>query len=81
MPQTGREIITDTIKFLPDKIPFPTESLSDKLHRAVTKIVNLLNTQQSPPALPMLHNTKDISKAFTQIQKILQHQLLPKSLH
>ena len=79
MPQTGREIITDTLKFLPEKIPFPTEPIQNKLHRAITKIINILNTTEHPQLLPMLRNKSDIRHAFSHIQKILQQQLPPSN--
>ena len=77
MPQTGREIVTDTVKFLPETIPFPTESFETKLSNAIDKILTLLQSTKNPPILPTLQQTTDITKAFSQVQKILHQQLPP----
>ena len=75
MPQTGREIITDTVKFIPENIPFPNEPIDLKLSRLIGKIIDILNTPKNPPILPTLQQTKDVSNEFAKVQKILQNNL------
>ena len=76
MPHTGCKIITDTVKFLPEKIPFPTESFENKLHRTVDKIIHLLNAKQPHPILPPLAKNT-LTQAFVQVKNILRNQVLP----
>ena len=42
LPCTGREIITDTVKFIPSKVQFPKMTLEQHLKNAVEKIINIL---------------------------------------
>ena len=41
MPETASEIITDTLQFLPHKLPFPKTTVEDHLKLAIDKITNL----------------------------------------
>ena len=77
MPHTGREIITDTVKFLPEKIPFPTESFKNKLRQTVNKIIHLLNSKQPHPILPPLAKNT-LTQAFVQVKNMLRNQVLPQ---
>ena len=70
LPQSGREIVTDTVHFLPKKIVFPTETLSDRLMRAVHKIIHVMDSNRN--ALnPILPHKDAIMKAFVQVKKLL----------
>ena len=75
LPQTGREIITDTLKFIPESIPFPTETIEQKLSRTLDKIILILNSNQQSPVLATVPKTKDVATAFSQVRKILHNQL------
>ena len=45
IPATRVEIISDTIKFIPNLIPIPEKSLQDDLKIALEDITNSLNTK------------------------------------
>ena len=41
IPSTGKEIITDTVRFLPQKLQFPEENFEERLIRSFTKLTNI----------------------------------------
>ena len=73
LPHTGREIIADTVRFLPKKIPFPHETGQDRLVRAVEKIEQILNNV-APSNSPNVPNCESIKKSFAHISKLLKNE-------
>ena len=51
IPETASKVITDTLQFLPHKIPFPTTTIKDHLKLAIENIVTLLSEPQ-PTLVP-----------------------------
>ena len=54
IPKTRSEIISDTIKFIPNHIPIPEPSLEDVLTNTLQDLTNVLNTNAT--TLPALQN-------------------------
>lgn len=63
VPQTGTEIITDTVHFLLKKVTFPTKYLSDRLICTVNKITHMTNMHHHA-LTPMLPNKDAIIQAL-----------------
>ena len=73
LPHTNREIISDTIRFFPKKIPFPHETVQDRLIRAVEKIEKILNNV-APIISPNIPNRESATKSFAHISKLLKKE-------
>ncbi len=72
IPSTGREIITDTLRFIPQKITFPCMSIESTLKNSMDKIITLL--QQTSVAHPIYNQHKfGIVSAFKQVTALLNN--------
>lgn len=73
VPETATEIITDTLKFLPHKIPFPTMSINDHMKVAIDNIVTLLSSKIGTTT-PSAKQNKQLAlrEAFIHISKLLK---------
>ena len=68
MPDTASEIITNTLQFLPHRIPFPRTTVNDHLKHTVDNIVTLLSTKwltATPNKLQQKH--LQVRDAFRQV--------------
>ena len=43
IPSTGKEIITDSLRFIPEKITFPSMCIENSLKRAIEKIIGIIH--------------------------------------
>ena len=64
IPSTGKEIITDTVKFLPEKIPFPCETFQERFLRILNKLTKLIHNSKNEPLNSVFRRSNDIEKAF-----------------
>ena len=90
MPTTAKEVITDTVRFLPKKINFPQLHLDTYLKLAIDKIIHLLDLNLQNNNSLNLSNHFNLRKSFLQIAKLLdpsppppqpiQQRVLPTSL-
>ena len=70
LPRSGREIITNTIKFIPQKIQFPNINIEKKLENLFIKISDILQSNVTQiPIKPMKyqalqHTIKYLAKVF-----------------
>ena len=69
LPRTGREIITDTVKFIPHKIKFPAINFVDKMRTMVNKIVHLLTSHPTQIPLPPCQHAA-VTGTFNHLAKI-----------
>ena len=77
---TKREVVTDTVSFLPHKIPVPSMGLNDYLHQALDDILELL---KNPPSnLPSIAAGCTTKQAVRDIAEILKQTItIPISNH
>ena len=61
-PDTRKEIVTDTIKFVPHTIPIPSVNADDILIKKCSDIKNILQQRDNHPILSIEQSTKDIIK-------------------
>ena len=78
VPSTGKETNTDTLRFLPRKIPFPHVFLQDRLVKAVQKIITILQNIEANK-LPAVPNKFTLEKSFQQVETILTNEKQLKS--
>ena len=71
---TGREIICDTVKFIPKRIEFPQESLHDRLLKSIDKILHLLQENINSPT-NNLPNSPDVHSAFSKLAKLFRNKV------
>ena len=72
IPSTGKEIITDSLRFIPTKIHFPSMSIELALKQATQKIITIL--QQTPVQNSIYLPHKDsIIKAYKQVATTLNN--------
>ena len=72
IPSTGREIITDTLRFIPQKITFPHMSIESTIKTSMDKIITLL--QQTSVSHPIYSPHKSgIVTAFKQVATLLNN--------
>ena len=82
LPRSGREIITNTIKFIPQKIQFPNINIEKKLENLFVKISDILQSNVTQiPIKPMKyqalqHTIKYLAKVFNN-----HHVPVPKIEH
>ena len=71
-PTTAREVIADTVKFIPKKIPFPEIRIETYLQKAIEKIIYLLdnNARTNTTKIP---NQYELLKAFKQVAHVLNN--------
>ena len=75
---TKREIITDTVKYIPHKIPVPATSLNDYLDQAVSDILDIL--QNPPDNLPSIQAGCKTKQAVRDVAIALRQAVaVPKS--
>lgn len=79
MPDTASEIVTDTLKFLSHKLPFPTTTVEDHLKLAVDKIKTLLSSDFLHTTPTQQHKQLQLRDAFIQVAAILNNDLAPKT--
>jgi len=70
VPSSGKEIITDTVRFIPGKVTLPTMSTETHLKRSLDKIINILQSI-NVATIPMLEHKDTILKAFKQVSQVL----------
>ena len=70
IPETGGIRHSDTVKFSPQKISFPSITISDYLHQAATNILTILQDERSN--IPSLMYGDITSNAYIDIAKIIQ---------
>ena len=70
MPETRREIVSDTVTFIPQKIVFPKVTTDDFLRQSASDIITLL-TQAPPSTLPSLQAGDSTRNALLQLATIL----------
>ena len=80
MPDTATEIVTDTLQFLPHRIPFPITTVDEHLKHAVDNIVTLLSTKllTSTPTTQQ-HKQLQVRDAFRQVARVLNNDIPPPS--
>ena len=71
VPTTAKEVVTDTVRFLPKKVPFPELNLNIYLKLAIEKIIKLLETNQYPH---IQSNQYEILKSFKNVAQTLQQK-------
>ena len=64
IPSTGKEIITDTVNFLPTKVPFPQENFQERFVRTMTKLTKLMPPTTRAPLHLVLQQSTDIEQAL-----------------
>ena len=74
VPSTAKEVVTDTVKFIPKKIPFPELNLNMYLQLAIEKIIQLLENDQYGQ---LKTNQFDILNSFKNVATILQRKETP----
>ena len=74
MPDTGNEIISDIVKFIPHKIPLPIPKVTDHMTMAIDTIAKLLseNLQDASPTYKT-HKYLQLQQGFRQISDILKN--------
>ena len=79
LPRSGREIITNTIKFVPHKIQFSIINCEKKLQNIFVKILVILQTNNVQ--LPIAQNKQQVlQQAFNHLAKVLNNHRLPNSI-
>ena len=78
IPSTGKEIITDTVKFLPAKIPFPQESFNARFLRILNKITIMLHPSYQTPLTPILRKNPNVVSAVKAVAEIIKNKVLQK---
>ena len=48
VPKTRSEVISDTVKFIPDYVPIPTASIDDYIKEALEKAITLIQAKHTP---------------------------------
>ena len=75
IPTTRSEIISDTIKFIPEYIPIPTASIDDYIKAALDQVLHLLKEK---PKLNITTNKQQHNGALVKVSEILKtSKLLP----
>ena len=77
IPSTGKEVITDTVKFLLAKVPFPHESFRERFLRIFNKLTKLLHHSSNEPLNSVLRRSYDIEKALKFIAEVVGNNLVP----
>ena len=74
MPDTVTEIITDTLHFIPHKIPFPTTTIEDHLKLSIDNIITFLSSFKllSTPTTQQ-HKQLRLRDAFQHISHLLNY--------
>ena len=74
MPDTAMEIITDTLQFIPYKIPFPTKTIEDHLKLSIDNIITFLSSFKllSTPTTQQ-HKQLRLRDAFQHISHLLNY--------
>ena len=69
VPSTHAEITADTVKFLPEKIPFPQATMESYLKQAVSDIITILKQPKhfNIPRSQFSSNTKNVLEKFAQL--------------
>ena len=75
IPSTGREVITDTVKFLPAKVPFPQENFQERFLQITNKLAKLLHPSANKPLHFSFQQSNDIEKAFRLIADIVRNNV------
>ena len=74
-PDTRKEIVTDTVKFVPHAIPIPKMTPDDYLMKACDDIEILLQQKENHPTLTITDNTQDaIKKIATSLRQRTKSQ-------
>ena len=76
IPSTGKEIITDTVKFLPTKVSFLQENFDERFLRTITKLTKLIHPTNNTPLNSILQNSIDIEKAFKCIANVVRNNMI-----
>ena len=72
LPSTAKEVITDTVRFIPKKIPFPQLTIDIYLQLSVEKIIKLLEDNYKNNNILQLNNQHDLLQAFKHVAQSLQ---------
>ena len=80
MPSTAKEIVTDTVRFIPKKIKFPQLNLNVYLQLAIEKIIGLLETNNQQNNGLQLSNHYHLLKSFKQVASSLNNTSLQPEL-
>lgn len=70
VPATAKEVITDTVRFIPKKVIFPHLDINRHLQLAIEKIIFLLETNYQQVNTKLTHHY-EILQAFKHIAKIV----------
>ena len=68
VPQTRKEIVSDTIKFIPTYIPFPETSIEDHIKKSLDDVTSLLKGTTKP--MPLQH-PESSRQAYIEISQLL----------
>ena len=72
VPSTGKEIVTDSLRFIPQKLIFPKVSINDTLQDSMNKIIRVL--QDTNTSLSTYKPYKDdILSSFKKVSTILNN--------
>ena len=82
IPTTRSEIISDTIKFIPEYVPIPTANIDDYIKSAMDQVIVLLINKYKPNI--DVDNTSQHNEALVKVSKIIKtstvkHQNINKS--
>ena len=73
VPSTSKEVITDTVKFIPKKIPFPQLHFNTYLQLAIEKIIKLLEQNVQTNHSLKRRNEYDLLHSFKQVAKAVNN--------
>lgn len=78
LPNTYREIITDTVKFLPTHIPIPEASIDDHIRKSLQELTSLLSNKVTTFPVAMTSPTNrqalvQLADIFHQDTTVLSH--------
>ena len=78
VPATAKEIIADTVKFIPKKLHLPQVNMNTYLQLAVEKIIKLLETNIQQHNHLKITNNYEVLKSFKQVAHTLHPPPLPQ---
>ena len=67
IPSTRSEVISDTVKFIPQHVPIPSASIDDYIRAALQHIIGLLHTKNNTKINVDILNSKQPNTALIQV--------------
>ena len=67
IPTTRSEVVSDTVKFIPQHVPIPSANIDDYIRAALQHIISLLHTKNNSKLNTDIFNSKEPNAALLQV--------------